>query len=113
MIDLTDEQMEVLDELGQEAVRQMTPPERLMTAIGIDWLRMMKPELNQPNPGGPQIHPDIWECDCCGSERHIDDTDCPDCRGTGIGYNHEPHSCGRCKGRGYLIGCPSCGDSDT
>lgn len=32
-----------------------------------------------------------------------EDRDCPDCQGTGIGYNHEPHSCARCKGRGYLL----------
>ena len=29
--------------------------------------------------------------------------DCPDCRATGIGYNHEPRSCGRCAGRGSLL----------
>ena len=33
----------------------------------------------------------------------IEDWDCPDCRGTGIGYNHEPNSCGTCSGRGYLM----------
>lgn len=51
-----------------------------------------------------ECHKDI--CDDC-----IDDhvcavlelEDCSNCRGTGIGYNHEPRSCGRCKGRGYLL----------
>ena len=32
-----------------------------------------------------------------------EEIDCPECQGTGRGYSHEPHSCGRCAGRGYLF----------
>jgi DnaJ-class molecular chaperone len=54
-------------------------------------------------------------CDSCEEyveptiEKHVD---CDDCLGTGIGYNHEPNSCGHCNGRGYHINphylCPDC-----
>lgn len=35
--------------------------------------------------------------------REIYTKDCPDCQGTGIGYSHEPRSCGRCRGLGFLM----------
>jgi len=39
----------------------------------------MRPEQNQPNPGGPQFDPDVIECDCCGHEYRADRPDCPAC----------------------------------
>ena len=45
-------------------------------------------------------------CPQCKKETEIfyeTRVDCNECRSTGIGYSHEPNSCGDCKGRGYMI----------
>lgn len=33
----------------------------------------------------------------------LQDKDCLCCGGTGMGYSHEPRSCGACRGRGSLL----------
>ena len=55
-------------------------------------LKMMYAALGK----GPQHGKRSWEF-------ILEPEDCYMCAGTGIGYSHEPRSCGVCGGRGYLL----------